>query len=51
MMGYSYASVGAPSMCFNGHKTWLLGWVSDKSASVDIIREAWSGRLYASVDY
>jgi hypothetical protein len=50
-MGYSYASVGAPSMCFNGHKTWLLGWVSDKSASVDIIREAWSGRLYASVDY
>ena len=49
-MGYSYPKVGAPSMCFNGHKNWLLGWVSDKSVTVDTSK-AWSGRLYASVDY
>lgn len=50
MMGYSYPKVGAPSMCFNGHKNWLLGWVGDKSITVDT-KKAWSVRLYASVDY
>lgn len=49
-MGYSYSDVGAPSMCFNGHKNWLLGWYSDRTVSF-YPHNAWSGRLYAFVDY
>ena len=52
MMGYSYPAIGAPSMCFNGHKNWLLGWYQDKSTGIDILaQKSWSGRLHAFVDY
>jgi hypothetical protein len=50
MMGYSYSEIGAPSMCFNGHKNYLLRWYSDRTTEFYPSR-AWSGLLYAFVDY
>jgi len=50
MMGYSYSQVGAPSMCFNGHKNYLLGWYADRTITF-YPDKAWSGLLYAFVDY
>mmetsp|Transcript_23077 Transcript_23077/g.34970 ORF Transcript_23077/g.34970 Transcript_23077/m.34970 type:complete len:806 (-) Transcript_23077:576-2993(-) len=35
-MGYGYSLVGGPQMCFNGAKSWQLGWYRDKSVEVDV---------------
>jgi hypothetical protein len=52
MMGYSYGSSGAPAMCFNGHKNYVLGWYADKQINVEPLKgERWSGKLVGFVDY
>ena len=35
LMGYSYSYDDYPYMCFNGAKSWELGWYSDGHVSVD----------------
>ncbi|KAI2504207.1 Gametolysin peptidase M11 [Fragilaria crotonensis] len=46
LMGYSYGNDDGPIMCFNGPKTWQLGWFSeyhvDLSTATGI---SWSGNL------
>lgn len=35
IMGYGYAEENQPQMCFNGAKSWLLGWYSDKAIEIN----------------
>ena len=56
LMGYSYTSNEGPKMCFNGAKSWLLGWYQDKSVSVDLdvndqSQNTWNGKLVGVTDY
>ena len=55
MMGFSYVSDHeTPQMCFNGAKSWVLGWYNDKSRSIDLdpaSQESWTGRLVGVTDY
>ena len=36
MMGYSYKEEDGPKMCFNGAKSWELGWYSDGHLSINV---------------
>eukprot|EP00547_Thalassionema_nitzschioides_P004427 CAMPEP_0194201202 /NCGR_PEP_ID=MMETSP0156-20130528/1530_1 /TAXON_ID=33649 /ORGANISM="Thalassionema nitzschioides, Strain L26-B" /LENGTH=1078 /DNA_ID=CAMNT_0038926333 /DNA_START=277 /DNA_END=3510 /DNA_ORIENTATION=+ len=36
IMGYGYTEEGAPQMCFNGAKSWFLGWYNDKAIEIDL---------------
>jgi hypothetical protein len=48
----SYLERGAPLMCFDGFKSYILGWYSDKTAIVDPWTNGrWTGKLTAFVDY
>jgi hypothetical protein len=42
-----------PQMCFNGAKSWWLGWYSDpgKEGHVTISSESWEGKLVGIDDY
>ncbi|KAL7533016.1 hypothetical protein ACHAXR_012609 [Thalassiosira sp. AJA248-18] len=55
MMGYSYSSDDGNVMCFNGAKSWLTGWYTDKSVTVEPTatdgNECYEGALYGVADY
>merc|ERR1712071_377615 len=55
LMGNSYSSeFESPHMCYNGGKSWLLGWYEDKSISVKLDESnnySWSGNLVGVTDY
>jgi len=43
-----------PKMCFNGVKSWALGWYDDKSASIDLDvngQDSWSADFVGVSDY
>jgi len=45
-MGYSYkSSDDAPLMCFNGAKSWQLGWYAAYHASAQPLRRSWKGTM------
>jgi hypothetical protein len=50
-MGYSLNFTGGPLMCFNAHKYWTSGWVSDKQIAIKVGRKPWQGSLLAFTDY
>jgi len=35
-MGYSVSPNDGPMACYNGPKTWQLGWTSDRNAEIEI---------------
>ena len=35
LMGYSYSDDDDPAMCFNGHKSWELGWYNKGHVLID----------------
>ena len=35
LMGYSYSDDDSPAMCFNGHKSWELGWYCKGHVTID----------------
>ncbi|KAI2496202.1 Gametolysin peptidase M11 [Fragilaria crotonensis] len=46
LMGYSYNSDDTPSMCFNGAKTWQLGWHSNFHLDLPVGNAFnWTGNL------
>lgn len=50
-MGFSYPwEDDTPAMCFNGAKSWQLGWYSDKHTTIDG-RGPWSGKLTGIDNY
>jgi len=50
-MGFSYPSEDdSPAMCFNGPKSWALGWYSDRHTNIDGKNE-WEGYLVGIDDY
>ena len=51
MMGYSYSQVNGPKMCFNGPKSWQLGWYASSQHVFNQADGGWSGRLIGQVDY
>lgn len=51
-MGYSYGVENEPLMCFNGPKSWQLGWYMDKTHSMNATkREKYEGSISGIVDY
>ena len=40
-----------PAMCFNGPKSWQLGWYSDRHVTLKSGNYNWSGDLYGVADY
>lgn len=50
-MGYSYNSDDGPIMCFNGPKTWQLGWFPNRHVTLASGSFSWSGNLVGFVDY
>lgn len=51
LMGFSYPSLDdSPAMCFNGPKSWQLGWYEGSYLEIDYL-EGWTGRLVGVVDY
>ena len=54
MMGYSYYWDDGPSQCFNGAKSWWLGWYSDGHVTVDtesLSYPSFEGKLIGVDDY
>ena len=56
LMGFSYVdNHESPKMCFNGAKSWQLGWYREKSTSIDLDpsnqQTFWTGRLVGVSDY
>ena len=49
MMGYSYSEYNGPLMCFNGAKSWQLGWYKDKHVVFNVVDGSWSGKLVGHV--
>ncbi|KAI2502870.1 hypothetical protein MHU86_11617 [Fragilaria crotonensis] len=46
LMGYSYKEDDSPAMCFNGPKTWQLGWFSDYHVDLpNASGISWTGSL------
>jgi hypothetical protein len=50
MMGYSYGQDNGPMMCFNGAKSWQLGWYAARHAVFTQPDSIWTGRLIGQVD-
>ena len=50
MMGFSYSQDNGPIMCFNGPKSWQLGWYASRQYVFDQTDGSWSGRLIGQVD-
>lgn len=51
-MGYGFLHHDWPAMCFNGAKSWRLGWYSDRHALVNPNNnEEWVGALVGVADY
>lgn len=53
LMGLSYAENESPHKCFNGAKSYALGWYKDKSTSVSLSMDhpTWSGYMVGVNDY
>jgi len=53
LMGHSFKDLETPKMCFNGAKSWILGWYEDGSVSVELSEhdQSWSGDLVGITDY
>lgn len=56
LMGLSYTSNHEfPKMCFNGAKSWLLGWYKNKSTSIKLDSDDqdayWNGNLVGVTNY
>ena len=49
-MGYSYGQDDVPLMCFNGPKTFQLGWFPSHYETLVFPNFSWSGGLYHSLD-
>ena len=50
-MGFSYPTQDdTPAMCFNGPKSWQLGWYEGSYLEINY-REGWTGKLIGVVDY
>ena len=45
LQGYSYSKDESPKMCFNGPKSWQLGWYSDYHVDLSTNNYNWSGDL------
>jgi hypothetical protein len=45
LQGYGYSSDETPKMCFNGPKSWQLGWYSDYHVDLSTNNYSWSGDL------
>ena len=50
MMGYSYSQPDGPEMCFNGGKSWQLGWYSSHHHTFNFSDGSWSGKLIGNID-
>lgn len=55
-MGVSYKNFDGPKMCFNGPKTWQLGWYSEHHLTIDTSDTSngsvlYHGNLYGFVDH
>ena len=50
-MGYSYDLDDGPIMCFNGPKTWQLGWFTNRHVTLSSGSFSWSGNLVGFTDY
>lgn len=51
-MGYSYGHEKKPLMCFNGPKSWQLGWYANKTYTINTTkREKYEGGISGIVDY
>lgn len=44
-MGYSYNEDNTPEMCFNGPKSWQLGWYRAYHATANPLRSSWQGTM------
>ena len=42
---------GSPPTCFNGAKSWQMGWYNSRSYDYNIENGIWKGRLIGQVDY
>jgi len=51
VMGYAYRLDDGPKMCFNGPKSWQLGWYASRQHVFDLADGTWSGHLIGQVDY
>jgi Gametolysin peptidase M11 len=51
MMGYSYLYSDIPIMCFNGAKSWQLGWYIDRQSIATPLTSQWQGQLVGISDY
>ena len=49
-MGFSYVNDETPRMCFNGPKSWQLGWYDDRHIDISS-GSLWSGKVYGISDY
>merc|ERR1719343_558720 len=51
LMGYSYSYDNWPQMCFNGAKSFIMGWYSDGHVTVNSQFTSFSGKLIGIDDY
>lgn len=51
IMGASFTGSETPRMCFNGPKSWQLGWYDDRTKTVPVGSYGWAGNLYGVADY
>ena len=49
-MGYSYIQSETPRMCFNGPKSWQLGWYDSRKRTVST-DSGWVGNLYGAAAF
>lgn len=51
MMGAHIYEDDVPKMCFNGAKSWYLGWYSDRHVAINPRNGPWNGKLVGIDDY
>ena len=51
LMGDGHAETGGPFTCYNGAKSWQMGWYNSRSYDYTIENGIWKGRLIGQVDY
>jgi len=50
IMGGGFSEDG-PLLCFNGAKSWQLGWYASRNHEYNVADGIWNGRLIGQVDY
>ena len=50
IMGGGFSEAG-PLACYNGAKSWQMGWYNSRSYNYNIENDIWKGRLIGQVDY